>query len=103
MRSSAMRLVHRLRSLRNERGIALVMALGILTVFGITMATVIDYTTSNTQAAANGGARQTAYALAEAGLNDAYGILSKQSNNAFSSSLLPSCSSPTTIAYDKGW
>ena len=98
-----MRLPLRLRSFKDERGIALVMALGILTVFGISVVTLIDYTTSNTQASANNGARQTAYSLAEAGINDMYGILSKQANNAFSSSLLPSCSSPTTIAYDKGW
>jgi Tfp pilus assembly protein PilX len=98
-----MRLIHRLRSLKDERGIALVMALGILTVFGISVVTLIDYTTSNTQASANNGARQTAYSLAEAGINDMYGILSKQANNAFSSTLLPSCSTPTTIAYGKGW
>jgi hypothetical protein len=61
---------------REERGIALAMALGITIVIAIMLTTVIDYAVSNTHHASRSKADTSAYTLAEAGLNDAAGILS---------------------------
>lgn len=102
-RSETMRLLRRVRLGSDERGIALVLALGIMVVLGLSVATLVEYTASSSRSASHSGAKNAAYSQAEAGLNDVYGILSKQGNNPFSSTLLPSCGSPTTVAHDNGW
>ena len=56
--------------LRDERGIALIMALGILFVLTITLGTVIYVTSASARHANNSNAGQKAYALAEAGINN---------------------------------
>ena len=74
------------------------MALGISTVLAIVGTTAITYTTSSARTASHSTADQKAYALAEAGVNDAMAVLSLPSNNALDPYLLP----PTTVAYDGG-
>jgi hypothetical protein len=86
------------RRLADERGIALVMALGILIVLTITTASVLSYSGSNARSARYQSARVTAYSLAEAGVNDAVSVLNNPSNNALTSNLLPQ----TTTPYDDG-
>ena len=53
-----------------EEGIALVMALGILTVLAILIVTVIDYTTANQRTAYYSKAKVTAFDAADAGINN---------------------------------
>jgi len=68
----------RLRS--DERGIALLMALGILIVLGIVVSATVSYTTSNTRAMAASGGRLDAKRTAESGLNEAYSILAQEAH-----------------------
>jgi PilX N-terminal len=64
-----------LARLRDERGIALIMALGILFVLTITLTTVIYVTSASARHAEHSNAGQKAYALAEAGVNNALAVL----------------------------
>jgi len=66
------------RRLRQEDGIALVLALGITSVLIIFVASMIDYTTSNSRAARLSSSSLTAMQYADAGLNTAYSILVNQ-------------------------
>ena len=65
------------RKLGNERGFALIMALGVTVVLGMTVVTVVEATTANSRAATQSKGRVTAYQLAEAGINDAASLLAK--------------------------
>jgi hypothetical protein len=58
-------------ALQDERGIALVMSLGILFVLTISLGTVIYVTSASARHADNSNAGQKAFALAEAGVQDA--------------------------------
>ena len=60
-----------LARLQDERGIALVMAIGIMFVLTITVSSVMVYTAASAGHANNSNAGQKAYALAEAGVNNA--------------------------------
>lgn len=75
---------------------ALIMSIGVMTVLGISSVTLIEYTTSNSKAASRSKQDQGAYGLAEAGINNAMAVLSKQGNNTLSPTLLPA----TTSTYE---
>jgi hypothetical protein len=64
-----------LRRLRDESGIALVMALMVMFVLTITTTTVIFYTTSNQHSSQLSLTRDGSYRLAEAGINNAMAVL----------------------------
>ena len=66
------------KRLRQEDGIALVMALGITVVLIIFVASMIDYTSSNSRAARLSSSQLTALQYADAGLNTAYSIIVNQ-------------------------
>ena len=66
--------------LRNEDGIALVMALGITVVLIIFVASMISYTTAGQRGASLGSADLQARQYAEAGLNSAYSLLVNQNS-----------------------
>ncbi len=68
------------------------------TVLAIVGTTAITYTTSGARTASRSTADQKAYALAEAGVNDAMAVLSLPSNNALDPYLLPT----QTVTYDGG-
>jgi Tfp pilus assembly protein PilX len=85
-----MRLRQRVQ-LRSERGMALVMALGMTIVLGIVGTTAFMYSTSDAKEAAQTGSRQSAFTLAEAGINNTMAILMLPSNNALDPDLLPKC------------
>src|SRR5215210_3355346 len=70
--------------LREERGMALVMA------FGIMIVTIIDYTASNTRNAGYSKSKTTAFTLAEAGINNAVSVLNNPSNNSLDPNILAS-------------
>jgi hypothetical protein len=75
--------MRRLRRLfGEERGFALVIALGVTVVFSMTVITVIESATANQRNATMSGGRVSAYNLAEAGLNNAMSILRVPTNNA---------------------
>jgi Tfp pilus assembly protein PilX len=60
---------------QEERGIALVMTLGLMVALAIAVTAVIEYTSSNSRSTSSDQARQMADQYAEAGLNNAYTIL----------------------------
>jgi hypothetical protein len=61
--------------LRDERGIALVLALGVMMALTIMVTAAISLASANARGASRSNADQKAYALAEAGLNNALSIL----------------------------
>ena len=63
------------RLLADERGAALVLALSVLMVMTVSMTTVLTATMANARGAARSNAGQIAYSLAEAGLNNAFGVI----------------------------
>jgi Tfp pilus assembly protein PilX len=75
--------------LRSERGFVLPMALGITAVLAIAGTTVIGYSSSSARASYRSNADQKAYALAEAGVNNAMAVLSLPKNNGLDPYLLP--------------
>jgi hypothetical protein len=90
-----MRLRQRVQ-LRSERGMALVMALGMTIVLGIVGTTAMMYSTSNAKEATQTGSRQSAFTLAEAGINNTMSVLMLPTNNALDPDLLPKCTSNGT-------
>jgi hypothetical protein len=65
-----------------ERGFALVIALGVTVVLSMTVVTVIEAASSNQRNATMSGGRASAYDLAEAGVNNAMSVLRVPTNNA---------------------
>jgi hypothetical protein len=84
--------------LRAERGITLVMAVGVLGVLSLTGTVLVYYSSNTMRSAAYSNHDAAAYDLAEAGVNEMMAILSKPQNNALKGDLLPQ----TTRAYDNG-
>jgi hypothetical protein len=82
--------------LRSERGMALVMAVGISTVLLIAATTAVAYATSNQTEANQSRQHQGAAALAEAGISDALAVLNLPTNNAFLQRTLPACTTNNT-------
>lgn len=78
-----------LQRLRAEDGVALAFAVSIISVLAIGVSSATLLTTQNSGAATRSRSDQQAYNLAEAGVNNAFAILSLPSNNALNESLLP--------------
>jgi hypothetical protein len=93
---------HLLASLRHrvatEDGIALVIALGVMVVLGISTSGALVYATQNQGTAARSKADAAALSIAEAGINNAMSVLSSPANDPTNASLLP----PRTDVYDGG-
>jgi Tfp pilus assembly protein PilX len=68
--------------LRDESGIALIVALGVTVVLSISVTSAMYYSGSNSRSANVSDKRNRAYSLAEAGINNAMSVLSKPTNNA---------------------
>src|SRR5438067_13300678 len=77
--------------LDDERGIALVMALGILVVCAIMVTTVVAYTSSGQRTSYFSKPRLTAFDAADAGMNNAFSVLNLPSNNSLDAGILPPC------------
>ncbi len=77
-----------LRRMRDERGIALVFALGVMTVMAISAVAAITYTASNSRHAERSESEQIALALAEAGINNAQSVLAHDDANALDQATL---------------
>jgi hypothetical protein len=81
--------------LRQENGMALVMALGIMSVLTALAVTLFTYTTANSRLGSYGGTTQKAYVAAEAGVNSAVAVLGLSTNNALDPCLLHPPTDPT--------
>ncbi len=84
--------------LRDQRGIALVMSLAVLFVLMIAAASLLSYSGAQLRHSSYDRSAQAAYALAEAGINEAAAVLHNPANNALNASLL----APQTSSYDGG-
>src|SRR3954451_4551982 len=82
--------------LRDERGVALLMALGILLVLSLGFATSIALTSSGARHAERSKADQKAYALAEEGINNAASVIFAAANKTAAKSIM--CSDPATYS-----
>ncbi len=87
--------------LRDETGIALVMALGILVVLGLSAASLGYYTQVQQHTTARSENQRDAYSLAEAGMNSALSVLGN-ALNAKTASSLPDCTSPVSVSLNGG-
>ena len=67
--------------LSDESGIVLLLALGFLVVLTISVATVITFTSASARDASRSSVGQNAYALAEAGINNALSVLATSGND----------------------
>jgi hypothetical protein len=85
--------------IEDESGIALVLTLGILLVTAIMLISVVEYSSNAGRGSNRTKADQTAYALAEAGINNAMSVLGNPTNNALNSTLLQT---PRTTTYEGG-
>ena len=74
--------------LADESGIALILTMGILLATSFMLVTVIQYSSDAGRGAHRSKADQVAYALAEAGINNAMSVLANPTNNALNSTLL---------------
>jgi hypothetical protein len=91
-----------MRKLTDERGVAIVMAIGIVIVLAIVGTTLAYYSVSNVHTSSHSSGSQRAFALAEAGLTDAVAILFTVGNDPTNTNLLPSSASPATVTVDDG-
>lgn len=80
-----------IRRLSDERGQSLVLALLVMTALGVTLATVMFFTTGNQRTATRQKAAQVATSLAESGVNNAVSVLAQAAvpGNAGNTSLIP--------------
>ncbi len=85
-----------------ERGLALPLALGVMVALSVVGTTLTYYSVANLHSTSHSGNGQRAFALAEAGLNNAVSILSKPGNDPTNPSLLPSSGSPATQTVEGG-
>jgi len=87
-----------LRRLRHrfggQQGFVLPVTIGMCTMLTMAGTTVVAYSTSSARTSSRSSADQGAYALAEAGVNNAMAVLSEPSNNALDSYLLPARTTP---------
>ena len=86
------------KRLRQEDGIALVMALGITVVLIIFVASMISYTSSNSRAARLSAGDLMALQYADAGLNTAYSIIVNQNVTPAATRARRTCSAATAPA-----
>ena len=77
------------RRLAAENGVALALALGLMTVLGMASTTALLYSSQNSGASSRTNADLSAHALAEAGINDGMAVLSNPANDPTVSTLLP--------------
>ncbi|MGH3131335.1 MAG: PilX N-terminal domain-containing pilus assembly protein, partial [Gaiellaceae bacterium] len=87
-----------LSRLRSERGLALVLTLSVMTVLSLSATGVVYYTSTNTRSSTNDRARQIAFSLAEAGINNSMAVLSLPTNDALDQTTLPRCTTTGGVA-----
>lgn len=90
-----------LKRLRGDRAFVLPLALGIMVVLAISITTAIYYTTQNERSAGYSKGKQTALALAEAGLNNTMSVLNLPTNNSLKQSIMPKCTGNAQSNWNK--
>lgn len=90
------RLARRLDVVRDERGIAMIVALGMLIVVSISVTASITYSSASQRSSGLSRSDQIAYALAEAGLNNSIAVLGTPDANALDSTILTPTSGGVT-------
>jgi Tfp pilus assembly protein PilX len=95
--------VMRFLRLRSERGMVLPIALGMLSVLSISAMVVIDSSSTNARSSTRSKGDKVAFALAEAGINNAVAVLSKSGNDNIHQALLPPCKSGSTWTSESTW
>jgi hypothetical protein len=98
--------------LRDERGQALVLAVGFMAILSIVSTALLLYTSSNSRDSSRSATSTKAFAAAEAGVNSAVSVLGLSTNNALDPCLLHPPTNPTgttcasnaaiTASYDGG-
>jgi Ni,Fe-hydrogenase III small subunit len=92
------------RLLRQEEGIALVLALAVTVVIGMIGSTLMIYATGNQQKATRSSFDSDAHGFAEAGVNNAFSVLANPMVNPLSPTALPSSlATANTTYYDSGY
>jgi len=86
---------------RREEGVALVMALGVIAVLGITATSLADYSVSNTRSASSSEAGRLAYSAAETGLNNALAVLYK--SGSYHTKTFADQTTPVTVSSMPGY
>ena len=87
-----------LRRLRDQRGLALPLTLGMLLTLSVSGTTVLYTSSTNEKASRTSKTDMMAFALAEAGINNAMSVLAKPGTNPLQSNLLPA----RTTTYETG-
>ena len=91
------------RLFRQQDGIALIVALGTLTVLAIGGTTAAVYTTSNARTVNRSAKDEFSFSLSEAALNNAMAVLSNPTNNALDPDVLPATEAlASSAAYEGG-
>ena len=87
----------------DEQGMVLPIALGILAVLTISTIVVVDSSSSNARSSTRSKGDKVAFALAEAGINNAVAVLSKSGNDNMHQTLLPACKTGSTWTAESTW
>jgi hypothetical protein len=93
----------RLSRLKSERGMVLPIALGILSVLSISAVVVLDSSSTNARSSTRSKGDKVAFALAEAGINNAVAVLSKSGNDNMHQAILPPCKSGQSWTSESTW
>ena len=89
------------RAALDESGIALIMALAVMLVLTVMVTSTLAYTSSNARDASRSRAGQSAYALAEGGINVAVATL--ESHYYSSATATPATANNNTSVYSSSW
>jgi Tfp pilus assembly protein PilX len=87
---------------RDQSGVALIVALGAMLVIGIVATTMIQFSVASERTAHVTVADAQAFWLAEAGMNAAVALLANEGSDATDPNLLPTSGAPGSQAYDTG-
>lgn len=89
------------RRLANERGVALLLGLMVMTTLSITATSVVYFTSTNARTSDIDRSRQLATALAEAGINNSMAVISQPPPvSALSQDTLPACTANPTANWN---
>jgi len=88
--------------LKDQTGMALVMAVGVMAVLTIAGTSLVAYTTANARSGAYSKQNELAFSLAETGLNNAMAVLSNPSNDSLAPGTLPSTEATASSALYEG-
>jgi hypothetical protein len=89
-------------SLRDDGGVALPVALGVMIVLGISLVAVLEFSKASERHATSQDAVEAAFEVAEGGLSEAEAVLAATPNPYVATAFPSSCSAATTVNFDRG-